>query len=120
MRLILSLALFLISAAAFAQDIQSQDSLYIVSYRTGPEWDHAKSPNEQSNFAAHSKHLSTLRKEGVIKLGARAGELGLIVFTAENLKKAAEIINNDTTIKEGLFLADIQKFSVFYPGCIEK
>lgn len=120
MKLILLFVIFLIGATAYAQEDQPQDSLYLVSYSTGPGWDQDKSPNEQKNFAAHSKHLSTLRKEGVIKMGARAGELGLIVFSAENLKKAEEIIKSDIAVKEGLFNTDIKKFNVFYPGCIEK
>lgn len=105
---------------SFGQQAASPDSLYIVTYTTGPAWDQAKSPNNQLYFSEHSKHLSALRKNGTIKLGARAGDTGLIVFTSKTLAEAKEIINNDIAIVNGLFVTDIQKFNVFYPGCVER
>ena len=120
MKIILFSIAVSISTMATAQDQPSKDSLYVVSYTTGPSWDQTKPPNEQTHFATHSKHLSTLRKEGVIKMGARAGEKGIIVFSAKTYEAAKEIINGDMAIKEGLFNTDIQKFNVFYPGCVER
>ncbi len=120
MKTILFMLAIMINTIATAQDNQLKDSLYVVSYTTGPGWDQTKSPAEQTHFAAHSKHLSTLRKDGVIKLGARAGEKGIIVFSAKTYEAAKEIINNDIAVKEGLFDTDIQKFNVFYSGCVER
>ncbi|MEQ8425208.1 MAG: hypothetical protein RIA63_10900 [Cyclobacteriaceae bacterium] len=94
--------------------------IILFALAIGPGWDHSKTPNEQPHFATHSKHLSALRKDGVIKMGARAGEKGIIIFSAKTIDAAKEIINNDIAVQEGLFVTDIQKFNVFYPGCVER
>jgi len=108
------------SGASFAQEDVKQDSLFVVTYTTGPSWDFEKLPNEQTYFSEHSQHLSDLRKNGTIKLGARAGEKGIIVFSAKTFKEARAVINNDIAIVNGLFETDIQVFNVFYPGCVER
>jgi len=109
-----------IAIPSFAQEHPVKDSLYLVTYTTGPSWDIEKSPNDQVYFSDHSKHLAELRKNGTIKLGARAGEKGIIVFSAKTLQKAREIINNDIAIINGLFETEIQPFHVFYPGCVDR
>lgn len=105
---------------ARGQEVSAQDSLFMVSYTIGPAWDTTRPPNEQVHFSEHSKHLSALRKNGIIKLGARAGEKGIIIFTASTYAAAQDIINSDIAIVNGLFNTDIQRFNVFYPGCTEK
>lgn len=116
---ILTLGL-LISSVSFAQQVTPSDSLFIVTYSTGPAWDHKKAPNDQFYFSEHSQHLSALRKNGTIKLGARAADKGIIVFSSKTFAEAKQIVNNDIAIINGLFVTDIQKFNVFYPGCIER
>jgi hypothetical protein len=96
------------------------DSLYIVTYTTGPKWDHAKTPNEQPYFMEHAANLGKLRKEGVIKAGARYAEKGIIFITASSIKAAREIIFADQAVVHQLFVADVQKLSVFYDGCIAR
>ncbi len=96
------------------------DSLYIVTYTTGPLWDPVKKPREQNFFYEHSSHLGQLRKDGVIKFGARYGDKGSIVIIAPNSKTAKEIIYVDQAIINKLFIADIQKLSIFYDGCLER
>ncbi len=110
------IGLFGISAVAQS----SADSLYIVTYTTGTSWDNTKPPNEQSYFKEHSANLSKLRKEGVIKAGARYGEKGMIFIAASSLQAAREIIFADQAVATKLFNADVQKLSVFYDGCIER
>ncbi|MEP2670111.1 MAG: hypothetical protein ABJH04_14005 [Cyclobacteriaceae bacterium] len=119
-RTILIALLLLLTIPSFSQENHQNDSLFIVTYTTGPAWDFDKTPNDQLYFSDHSQHLSALRKNGTIKLGARAGEKGIIVFSAKTLQKAREIINNDIAIINGLFRTEIQPFNVFYPGCIER
>jgi hypothetical protein len=106
--------------AAVAQGQAVVDSLYIVTYTTGPAWDTAKAPNEQLYFMDHSANLGKLRKEGVIKAGARYGEKGILFITASSLQAAREIIFADQAVIHKLFNADVQKVNVFYDGCIEK
>lgn len=98
----------------------SIDSLYIVTYTTGASWDQSKGPAEQPFFKEHSSRLSQLRKDGVIKFGARYAEKGIIVIAAPSMIKAKEIINADVAISNNLFVADIQKLSIFYDGCLER
>lgn len=120
LKIVLVFGLMFTSGASFAQEDVKQDSLFVVTYTTGPSWDFEKLPNEQTYFSEHSQHLSDLRKSGTIKLGARAGEKGIIVFSAKTFKEARAVINNDIAIVNGLFETDIQVFNVFYPGCVER
>lgn len=96
------------------------DSLYIVTYTTGSSWDAAKTPQEQLYFKEHSANLSKLRKEGVIKMGARYADKGIIVIKARTLSVARELILADAAVANKLFVADIQKFNLFYEGCVER
>lgn len=105
---------------ATAQETKPADSLYIVIYTTGSLWDNIKSPTEQPYFKEHSATLSKLRKEGVIKAGARYAEKGIIFISAPTLQAAKEIILSDQAVANKLFNADVQKLNVFYDGCIEK
>jgi hypothetical protein len=91
------------------------DSLYIVTYTTGSSWDASKKPGEQTYFKEHSANLSSLRKAGTIKFGARYTDKGIIVIVARSLKDAKDLINADLAVANKLFDADVQKLSVFYP-----
>jgi hypothetical protein len=111
----------LIAGAVFGQtENKSIDSLYIVTYTTGSAWDNSKGPNDQPHFKEHSLRLGQLRKDGVIKFGARYGEKGSIVIAAKNFQAANEIINVDAAVVNKLFNADIQKLNIFYEGCLER
>lgn len=116
---ILLLTMITLSTRVFSQS-DSPDSLYIVTYTTGEGWDHTKSPNDQPYFKEHSSHLSSLRKSGTITFGARYAEKGIIIVKARSRAHADELINSDQAIDHKLFNADIQRLSVFYPGCIER
>jgi hypothetical protein len=120
MKVISGLALFVCCLSTSAQETKPADSLYIVVYTTGPSWDNSKQPGEQTYFKEHSANLSKLRKDGVIKAGARYAEKGIIFITAPSLKVAQEIIFSDQAVTNKLFNADVQKLNVFYDGCIER
>lgn len=108
-------------ASFFAQAQAPQtDSLYIVTYTTGVAWDASKKPHEQMYFKEHSMNLSSLRKSGAIRLGARYAEKGIIVIAAVSLKAAKDLVNADQAVINKLFNADVQKFNVFYDGCITR
>lgn len=108
------------TSLATAQEIKPADSLYIVTYTTGSLWDNSKQVNEQQYFKDHSANLSKLRKEGVITVGARYGDKGIIFIKAKSMLAARELVLTDPAVVNKLFAADIQKVSVFYGGCIEK
>jgi hypothetical protein len=120
MKLLFVLALGCIRMAAFAQTSPLADSLYMVTYTTGPAWDFNKEPGEQMYFKEHSNNLSKLRREGVIKAGARYAEKGIIIISAQSSLFAAELIFTDPAIVNKLLVADVQKLYVFYEGCLEK
>jgi hypothetical protein len=112
------IALFLIaltSALICRAQTQSTDSLYIVTYTTGPSWDASKKPGDQTHFKEHGANLSSLRKAGTIKFGARYAEKGIIVIAAKSLKDAQDLISSDVGVTSKLFIADVQKLAVFYP-----
>jgi len=99
---------------------QSKDSLFAVIYTVGSLWDMNKAPNEQTYFKEHSARLGQLRKDGVIKFGARLGEKGMIVIAASSFAAAKEIVQIDQAVINKLFNADIQKLNIFYDGCLER
>lgn len=110
----------LLPGVAAAQDSQPPDSLFIVTYTTGPAWDSTKPPNEQAKFKEHSANLSAWRKAGIIRFGARFADKGIIFLTERSLQAARERITGDQGVASGLFVADVQPLSPFYYGCIEK
>ena len=113
-----------IIACALSSGAQSQtqkaDSLYIVTYTTGSAWDVSKNPGEQIHFKEHSMNLSSWRKSGMIKFGARYSDKGIIVITAATMKEVTTLITSDPAVSNKLFNVDIQKLNVFYDGCIGK
>jgi hypothetical protein len=96
------------------------DSLYIVTYTVGELWDLSKPPGEQQYFKEHSERLGQLRKDGVIKFGARYAEKGMIVIATADYSAAKEIVQADVAVKNKLFIADLQRLSIFYDGCLER
>lgn len=100
---------------ANAQTQTPPDSLFMVTYSLGNSWDHSKKFHEQAFFKEHSSHLSSLRKAGTIKFGARYSDKGMIFVSAPTYEKAKELITSDVAIKNGLFNADVTRMSVFYP-----
>lgn len=107
-------------SVSVAQETAMPDSLFIVTYTTGPAWAADKSPGEQTNFKEHSANLSAWRKEGVIKFGARYSDKGIIFISARSMQAVKERINGDPAVANGLFRADIQRLQPFYYGCVEK
>ena len=121
MKTLLSIPLFMFTSSVVAQTSPAAgDSLFIVTYTTGPAWDSSKAPGEQSNFKEHSANLGAWRKEGAIKFGARYGDKGIIFIAGVSGAAIRERILGDPGVSSGLFRADIQKLSPFYFGCIEK
>ncbi len=96
------------------------DSLFIVSYTTGPGWQAAKPPQEQTYFKEHSQHLQQLRKDGLIKAGARYSDKGIIIVSAASLGAARALVDKDLAIQHALFHAEVHKFNVFFEGCLER
>ena len=92
--------------------------LFAAVFRTGPKWDAAKAPGEQAFFRDHSANLAKLRAAGSIVMGARYGDVGLIVVTAATEADARKLFETDPSIAAGTFALDVHRFSVFYPGMV--
>jgi hypothetical protein len=99
---------------------QTADSVYIVTYTTGKAWNQSIKVHEQPFFKEHSTHLSTLRKDGVIQIGLRDRDHGILLIYAKSFANAKELIESDPAIANELFTVTIEKANIFYPGCIEK
>ncbi len=93
---------------------------FVVIYSTGAAWDTTKAPNEQPYFAEHSAQLAALRKSGIISLGGRYGDKGMIILTASDKAEADSIVFNDVAVKNRLFDAEVYRFHAFYDGCVTK
>lgn len=92
------------------------DTLFAVQFTVGPKWDSAKAPNEQAHFAEHSANLSRLRKDGVLVIGARYGEVGLVVLRLPDEEAVKAQLARDPSIEAGTFVAQIDRFMPFMHG----
>ena len=90
--------------------------LYAVRLSTGPSWDAAKSPNDQTGMKEHSANLARLRREGTLVLGARFGELGLLVLRVPDEAAVRTQLAPDPTVASGVFKVQIDVFSPFAHG----
>jgi hypothetical protein len=121
---ILLVALALSLASAFAQTpvapppATAPAPLYAAVFTTGPKWDPAKPPNEQVSFREHSANLAKLRAAGSIVMGARYGQVGLVVVSAPSEADARKLFEADPSISAGTFALEVHRFSVFYPGTV--
>jgi hypothetical protein len=121
MKVLSCFAFLLVAASSNAQTSPTNaDSLYIVTYTVGELWDMSKSPAEQRYFKEHGARLGQLRKDGVIKFGARYSDKGMIVIAAGTYVKAKEVVNADVAVQNKLFVADVHPFNIFYDGCLER
>lgn len=92
---------------------------FVVLYTTGESWDHTKKPQEQAYFMDHSKHLGSLRTRGVIKIGGRYSDKGMLIIQAKSMADAESLITADKAISNKLFNASIFPVSFFMKGCID-
>lgn len=90
--------------------------LYAVRLSTGPAWDAAKSPNDQAGMREHSANIARLRREGTLVLGARFGELGLLVLRVPDEAAVQAQLASDPTIASGVFKTQIDVFAPFAHG----
>lgn len=119
--LLTTLALAASSLFVKAQNQQTTgDSLFIVTYTTGPAWQTNKAPGEQIHFKEHSANLGAWRKEGFIIFGARYGDKGIIFVKGPSGASVRERILGDPAVAQGLFLAAIEPLKPFYYGCVER
>jgi hypothetical protein len=111
----LLLLLVLLPAALAAQPVPPP-KLFAVRLTTGPAWDAAKSPNDQTGMREHSANIARLRREGLLVLGARFGELGLLVLRMPDEAAVQAQLAPDPAIAGGVFKVQIDAFTPFAHG----
>jgi hypothetical protein len=90
--------------------------MFAVRLTTGPAWDATKSPNEQAGMREHSANIARLRREGLLVLGARFGEVGLLVLRVPDAATAQSQFDPDPTIAAGVFKFQVDAFAPFAHG----
>jgi uncharacterized protein YciI len=106
-------------ATAPALIADSSSRLFAVEYKVGPRWVASKAPQEQEYFREHSEHLSKLREQGSLVLGARYSDKGLVILAAESESAARGMVEQDPSVKNGTFSYELNEFSVFYGGSVQ-
>jgi ketosteroid isomerase-like protein len=112
---LLLLALALLPAALWAQPVPPP-KMFAVRLTTGPAWDAAKSPNDQVGMREHSANIARIRREGLLVLGARFGELGLLVLRVPDEAAVQAQFAPDPTVATGVFKLQVDVFSPFAHG----
>ena len=99
--------------------LQAAGRLYAVEFKVGPQWVTAKAAHEQAYFREHSSNLGRLREQGSLVLGARYGEKGFVVLSAESEGAARAMVEQDPSVRHGTFAYELHEFSVFYGGAVQ-
>ena len=97
----------------------SPASLFALEIKTGPNWNNAKQPHEQEFFREHSANLKGLRDQGILVLGARYSDKGLVVLQAASAEVAHTMMKQDPSIQAKVFAYELHEFSVFYGGSVQ-
>lgn len=108
--------LFVLPLAGLMAQPVPPPKLWAVRLTTGPAWDSAKSPNEQPGMKEHGANIARMRREGHVVLGARFGEVGLIVLRVPDEAAVQAQFAPDPTIATGVFKLQVDVFSPFAHG----
>lgn len=107
---------------AYAQGKPAQPApaagLFAVEFRTGANWNRELPAHEQPGFGEHSANLRRLREQGKLVVGARYGDTGLVVLSADSEAQARAWIEADASVRNGVFAYELHAMRVFYPGCL--
>jgi hypothetical protein len=116
MKHLLASVLALVLASTLAAQPAPAPRMFAVRLTTGPAWDAARPPNEQAGMREHSANIGRMRREGVLVLGARFGELGLLVLRVPDEAAARAQFAPDPTIAAGVFKLQVDVFAPFAHG----
>lgn len=115
-RLLMSVLSLGLISAGIAQPTPPPPPMFAVRLTKGPAWDEAKSPNEQAGMRDHSANIARLRREGLLVLGARFGELGLLVLRVPDEAAVSAQLAPDPAIAGGVFKVQTDVFVPFAHG----
>lgn len=121
--LVLILPGTILFSGPFSQDASQKTpqakQYFIALFSRGPQWDQGKPANEQPGFKEHSENLRRLRAEKKIAIGARYGEVGMIIVEAGNEPDARSFFAPDSMVHKKTFTLELHPFRPFYKGSIE-
>ena len=110
---------FVISTFSYAQKTPPAEQYFVALYTVGENWDADKSPADQPYFKEHSEHLSNLRKDSTIVIGARYNDTGMIIIKAIDQTKAENLLLEDIAVRNELFNVEIHLLQPFYKGRLD-
>ena len=90
-----------------------------MEIKTGPNWVTTKQPIEQQYFREHSANLKKLRDQGILVLGARYSDKGLVVLQVASAEEAHALMKQDLSIQNQVFVYELHEFSIFYGGTLQ-
>lgn len=102
--------------AASAPASHSELPLFAVEIKVGPKWDQAKPAQEQAFFKEHSANLRRMRESGVLIMGARYSDKGLVIVAAATVAEVRAQMDQDSSVSAGTFAYEVHPFNVFYSG----
>jgi uncharacterized protein YciI len=97
----------------------SEPLLFAVEIKAGPNWNQSKAPQEQAFFREHSANLRRMREAGILVMGARYSDKGLVVVSAADAAEVTAQMAQDPSMAAGTFVYEVHPFNVFYPGEIK-
>jgi hypothetical protein len=111
------LAWLFLTVGASAQTAPATPAkLFSVHFATGPAWDATKPPPEQAHFKEHSANLGRMRQEGLLVMGGRYGEYGMILLRLPDKAAVEAQLARDPSIAAGTFKAQVEEFRPFMHG----
>ena len=111
--------LLALSGSAAPEPSPAPAKLFAVVFRTGPAWDAAKPPGEQTHFKDHSANIARLKAEGRLVVGGRFADVGLLLLRAATREEAQSLVDRDPSVAAGVFKAEVHPWSTFAAGCVE-
>lgn len=93
--------------------------LFAIEIKVGPKWDVSKPPQEQTFFQEHSANLRRMRDAGVLLMGARYSDKGLVVVSAATAAEVRAQMDQDPSVAAGTFMYEVHPFNVFYGGALK-
>lgn len=101
------------------QDAPKGKQYFIALFSRGPQWDEGKLAHEQPGFKEHSENLRRLRAEKKIAIGARYGDMGMVIIEANDESDARSFFAPDSMVHKKTFTLELHPFRPFYKGSIE-
>ena len=115
--LVLAVVSLMFCAASYG-DEPPVEKTFILHFTTGEAWLPDKSFSEQPHAAEHGRNLRRLRDEGIILIGARYSDKGVLILRGNEADLRAEI-EKDPMVQAGAFEYELFELALFFDGCVD-